>query len=63
MRLEDPAWLREQAKRCRRLCATTTDTKTAETLRLMAHEYEQKATEMARSWPIAEPKPEPPVGG
>ena len=47
MRLEDPSWLREQAKRCRFLAATTKDDQAANTLRLMARDYEHKAAEIS----------------
>ena len=53
---EDPAWLREQAKRCRWLAATATDPRESETLRLMAHDYEKKAAELSRACP-APPSP------
>ncbi|HEY0326309.1 MAG TPA: hypothetical protein VGC46_10105 [Allosphingosinicella sp.] len=43
MRVEDPAWLREQARRCRWLAANSTDPDTVNTLRLLAREYERKA--------------------
>jgi len=58
MRLEDPAWFREQAKRCRWLSATATDPREAETLRLMAHDYERKAAELSGACPL--PKPSEP---
>jgi len=51
MSSEDPAWLREQAKRCRLLAATTIDHAAADTLRVMAHDFERKATEVARAVP------------
>jgi hypothetical protein len=36
-------FLRSQARRCRRLAASVGDTQTAETLNLMAEEYDDKA--------------------
>ena len=54
MRFEDSIWLREQAKKCRRLAVTTSDKQVAETLTLMARDYERKANEIAQG-PAAEP--------
>ena len=64
MRLDDPSWLRDQAQRCSRLAATTTDQRTATTLKLMAAEYEQQAVTLETSIvaeviPDTEPPPEP----
>lgn len=48
MRVEgDPGWLEQQARRCRRLAASTTDGATAKTLTLMAAEYEREAARAA----------------
>ena len=63
MRLEDPAWLREQARRCRRLASTTTDQHTANTLKLMAGEYEQKAVQMEKLCPLTFERIEPDENG
>jgi hypothetical protein len=40
---QDPAFLREQAARCRRLAASITDEKTAATLRKMAEDFDKQA--------------------
>lgn len=41
--------LKAQASRCRRLAKSTTDKRTAETLKLMAAEYEEKAGALRRT--------------
>ena len=40
---QDPAVLREQAKKCRRLADQVTDQRTIATLRMMADDYETQA--------------------
>lgn len=59
MRIEDEAWLRSQADRCRRLASSTTDPQTAATLKAMAVEYAQRAALFAAApMIVAEPKAE-----
>jgi len=41
------AFLRSQARKCRRLAMAVSDQQTADTLTLMAAEYEQKANELS----------------
>jgi hypothetical protein len=60
MRIEDPSWLRDQAKRCTQLAKSTTDRQTAHTLKLLAAEYETKAAEMEAR--LSEPQPQAPAG-
>jgi len=61
MRFEDSTWLREQAKKCRRLAATTSDEQVAETLTLMARDYERKATEIGQDAESIPPSSRPPL--
>jgi hypothetical protein len=58
---QDPAFLREQAARCRRLAASITDENTAATLRIMAEDFDrQAAAASARLDGIPHPTMQPP---
>lgn len=47
MQVDDPSWLGEQAARCRRLAAATSDSRVAETLKQMAADYDAQAAALA----------------
>lgn len=53
----DPAWLREQANRCRRMASCTTDEHIERTLEQLSCEYEREAVALETS-AIAKPIPD-----
>jgi hypothetical protein len=58
---QDPAFLREQAARCRRLAASVTDDNVAATLRKMAEDFDKQDAQAAeQSNGVPHPKMQPP---
>jgi hypothetical protein len=59
----DVAFLREQARKCRRLAGLVTTRDVVETLQQMALDYDRRADALEAGEPEPEPEPGPPPSG